>query len=159
MGNNKIPSVCGKSGGFCDRFFLFPLQWGRGLSGGGINRALNSHRTYKCFPLTLTLSPHFIRRPYGSPTGEGTILYILVYRLPNIPLSALRFPLSAIRCTMPASRFPLYASRLKGFPQYSLLPCHHLYYFMIKLFQCISEIHFFILYFIQHLFKFISDLF
>jgi len=29
MGNNKIPSACGKSGGFCDRFFLFPLQWER----------------------------------------------------------------------------------------------------------------------------------
>ena len=145
MGDNKIPSVCGKSGGFCDRFFLFPLQWERELRGGGINRALNSHRTYKCFPLTLTLSPHFIRRPYGSLKGEGTILYILVYRLPNIPLSALRFP--------------LYASRLKGFPQYSLLPCYHLFYLIIKLFQCISEIHFFILYFIQHLFKFVSDLF
>ena len=148
MGNNKIPSPCGKSGGFCDRFFLFPLQWGRGLRGGGINNALNSHRTYKCFPLTLTLSPHFIRRPYGSPTGEGKFY-----------IPALRCTLSALRFTLHALRFPLYASRLKGFPQYSLLPCYHLFYLIIKLFQCISEIHFFILYFIQHLFKFISDLF
>ena len=105
-GDNKIPSVCGKSGAFCDRFFLFPLQWGSGLREGGINKALNSHRTYKCFPLTLTLSPHFIRRPYGSLKGEGTILYILVYRLPNIPLSASRCPLHAFRSTLHGSGCP-----------------------------------------------------
>ena len=102
MGNNKIPSPCGKSGGFCDRFFLFPLQWGSGLRGGGINKALDSHRTYKCFPLTLTLSPYFIRRPYGSPTGEGKFY-----------IPALRYPLSASR--FPALRCPLHAVRSTEF--------------------------------------------
>ena len=102
MGNNKIPSPCGKSGGFCDRFFLFPLQWGRGLRGGGINKALNSHRTYKCFPLTLALSPHCIRRP-SVPSRERELYSIFlstVYRIFLCPLHSFRFPLYASRCTL-----------------------------------------------------------
>jgi len=81
----KFPLLAGNLEDSATDFSYFPSS-----GGGGINRALNSHRTYKCFPLTLTL----------SLKGEGTILYILVYRLPNIPLSALRCTLHAFRSTL-----------------------------------------------------------
>ena len=37
-------------------------------------------------PLTLTLSPHFIRRPHGSLKGEGILFY------PRLPFTVYQFP-------------------------------------------------------------------